>query len=75
MLKETTEKRTEARPQPGEQDAAFTGVARHPLARRWLRRRLKDEVRSAAQASGEEREAHKAKAAELRGMLRPEPKR
>ena len=74
MLKETTEKRTEARPQPGEQDAAFTGVARHPLARRWLRRRLKQEIREAAKATGEERERRKATAAEIRGLLRPEAK-
>ena len=74
-MKETTEARQDARPQPGEQDAAFTGVARHPLARRWLRRRLRHEMRAAAQATGTEREQRTATIVELRSLLRPEAKR
>ena len=72
MIHERTERTESARPQPSEADAKFSGVAAHPLGRRWLRRRLKQEARRAMQATGEERREHRAKADEIRAMLRPE---
>ena len=75
-MKELAQIREDARPQPGPDDAKFEGIARLPLARRWLRRKLKAEMRAAVAAGeGAERERHKATVEEIRAQLRPEATR
>lgn len=70
-MKETAENRTEARPQPGPEDDVYTGLARHPLARKWLRRSLKDQLQKAAKAGpGAEREKRHRIAEGIRAQLK-----
>lgn len=71
-MKELAENRKDARPRPTWEDAQYNGVARHPLGRRWLRRRLREEMRATLEAGpGDERERHRATVNELRAQLRP----
>lgn len=75
-IKETAENRTDARPQPGAEDEQYTGVARHPMARRWLRRSLQAEKRKAVAAGpGAERSRHMRVAKGLQEQLTPEVKK
>lgn len=70
MIKELAELRKDARPQPGAEDEKYSGIAAHPLARRWLRRCLADEMQAAMAAGpGEQRDQHHRRVAEIRQQL------
>lgn len=72
-MKEVAENRTDVRPQMGAGDEQYTGLARHPMARKWLKRCLAEEIRKGAEAGpGEERDRHRRIAAEIREKLKPE---
>lgn len=72
-MKETAENRTDARPQPSAEDAQYTGLARHPMARRWLKRSLSEQLQKAMKAGpGEQRDKHHRIAAGIREKLKPE---
>lgn len=75
-IKELAEARTDARPQPSAEDEKYSGVARHPLSRRWLRRSLQAEKRKAVAAGpGAERQRHLRVASGLQAQLTPEVKK
>ncbi len=59
--------RTEARKRVSEPDGS--GLAANPLARRWLKRQLADEMEAAMRTGGEERKTHQRRVEEIRAQL------
>lgn len=76
MIKETTELNSRSRPEATPEDDRFSGVAKHPLARRWLKRCRVAEMRAAvATRNPEARAKHHRRAAGLSEQLKPEGSR
>ena len=59
--------RSEARKRVSEPDGS--GLAANPLARRWLKRQLADEMEKAMITRGEERNRHRQRVEEIRAQL------
>lgn len=59
---ERTEARKRAEPEG-------SGLAANPLARRWLKRRLAEEMEKAMSSRGDERRVHQQRVGEIRAQL------